>query len=295
MVSDARATFPLSELLVQMNERIVELPGRGSLRVIEAPGPRDAPVVVLLHGLAATALLNWGPSLPALAEGFRVLAPDHRGHGRGLPLSGRFRLEQCADDVAALARALDVERFIAVGYSMGGPIAQLTWKRHREQVAGLVLCATAARFANSSQRRRALVLQPLLSFAARAAPDSFWKEQAERMLERVSDPERRARIQEEVEGTQPSALVDAAAALAHFDSRRWLRGADVPAAIVATTEDGHVPLERQLELDEALERASVFRVQADHYACVARADLFVPTLVEACRNVAMASPVVVTR
>ena len=49
-----------------------------------------------------------------------------------------FRLEDCADDIAALLAALGVDRCIAVGYSMGGPIAQLLWQRHPHLVDGLV-------------------------------------------------------------------------------------------------------------------------------------------------------------
>ncbi len=67
-----------------------------------------------------------------LAEHFNVVALDHRGHGRGLRSDGPFRLTDCADDVAALVDVLDLGPVIAVGYSMGGPIAQLLWQRHRD-------------------------------------------------------------------------------------------------------------------------------------------------------------------
>ncbi|MEM9408627.1 MAG: alpha/beta fold hydrolase, partial [Acidobacteriota bacterium] len=203
-------------------ERLLDLPHRGRLRVLDLPGPPGAPVVVLLHGLAATSALNWGPSLQALAQDFRVLAPDHRGHGGGLPLRAPFRLEKCADDIAALTEFLQIDRFVAVGYSMGGAIAQLTWRRHRERVAGLVLCATAARFASSRQRQASYLIQPFASIAARGAPDSFWKAQAQRMLENVPDPDRRRHLAAEIEGTQPAAIIEAAGALARFDSRPWL-------------------------------------------------------------------------
>ena len=106
-------------------------------------GPPGAPVVVLLHGLGATADLNWFPSYRPLSAHYRVIAMDHRGHGGGKRSHRVFRLEDCADDVVELADALGVQRFIPVGYSMGGPVAQLVWKRHRSRIDGLVLCATA--------------------------------------------------------------------------------------------------------------------------------------------------------
>src|SRR5437763_1097691 len=112
----------------------LDIPGRGQTRVLEFAGPPGASTIVLLHGLAATGLLNWSPSYAALAQHFRVISIDHRGHGRGLRTKD-FQLEECADDVAAIADALGIRRFIPVGYSMGGPIATLVWRRHPDRVA----------------------------------------------------------------------------------------------------------------------------------------------------------------
>ena len=79
-------------------------PGGAGRSCASCPGRPGAPVVVLLHGWTATADLNWFACFRPLAEHYRVIALDHRGHGRGLRSAEPFRLEQCADDVAALAR-----------------------------------------------------------------------------------------------------------------------------------------------------------------------------------------------
>ena len=84
--------------------RNVALPGRGTTFVRELAGPEGAPTLLLLHGWTATADLNWFACFEPLAEHFRVVALDHRGHGRGLRGDDPFRLEDCADDAAALAR-----------------------------------------------------------------------------------------------------------------------------------------------------------------------------------------------
>ena len=101
----------------------VELTGRGATFVREVPGPANAPVLIALHGWTASADLNWYPCYSAFGEHFRVLAPDLRGHSRGLRTRSRFRLEDCADDVVALADEFGVESFYVVGYSMGGTVA----------------------------------------------------------------------------------------------------------------------------------------------------------------------------
>ncbi len=88
----------------------LELPGRGTTfhRDLPSRAGADAPVVLLLHGWTATADLNWYPAYDPLAADFRVLALDHRGHGRGIRSGRRFRLADCADDAVALADVLGV-------------------------------------------------------------------------------------------------------------------------------------------------------------------------------------------
>ena len=108
-----------------------------------APG---APTVLLLHGLGVTADANWFPAYPPLAER-SAWWPSTTGATAGGSAPERpVRLADCADDAVAALDVLGIDRAIAVGYSMGGPIAQLVWHRHRDRTAGLVLCATAHRF-----------------------------------------------------------------------------------------------------------------------------------------------------
>ena len=89
--------------------RRVELPGRGMtfVRTVAGPSP-DAPTVLLLHGWVASGGLNWYQAFGPLSEHFNVIAPDLRGHGRGLRSWRRFRLSDCADDCAALLDVLGV-------------------------------------------------------------------------------------------------------------------------------------------------------------------------------------------
>ena len=125
---------------------------------------RSAPTVVLLHGWTATGSLNWSVTIAALEVRYRVVALDHRGQGLRIHGDGTFSLKGCADDVAALLAVLGVRRAIFVGSSMGGPVAQLIWRRHRHLVDGLVFCATAADFTSPH------VDEPLLR-----AVDEMWR------------------------------------------------------------------------------------------------------------------------
>lgn len=266
-------------------DRLLDVPGRGSLRVRDIPGPRgDAPAVLLLHGLGATARLNWGRCFRPLSAHFRVLSLDHRGHGSGLR-TGRFRLEECADDAAAAMAALGVGRFLAVGYSMGGPIASLAWQRHRDAVFGLVLCATARRFAPRGVARLARAALPVAAAAARLMPAASRRRMVQRMLVRIEHPELRDRVAEELLGHEPATVIQAAEALTRFSSHDWIGTVDVPTAVVVTLLDELVPAVRQHELAGSIPGAEVFAVEGDHDACV-RLDAFPPTLVRACLSVA---------
>src|SRR5947199_1060592 len=204
--------------------RAVQLPGRGTTWVREAAGPPGAATVVLLHGWTATADLNWAPTYGPLSRYFRVLAMDHRGHGRGIRARRPFRLEDCADDVAAMADATGTDQFIVVGYSMGGPVAQLTWKRHRDRVTGLVLCATSRRFSGSDVRERAMFSGLFgLSMAARVAPARMRQAMIGAMINRRStQTPLTAWAIDELSRHDPAELLQAGYAIGGFDSRSWI-------------------------------------------------------------------------
>jgi pimeloyl-ACP methyl ester carboxylesterase len=268
--------------------RFVELPGRGTTFVREAQGPPGAPTVMLLHGWTASSALNWFTAYDALASQFHVLAIDHRGHGFGLRTPDRFRLADCADDVAVLADILGVDRLIPVGYSMGGPIAQLLWHRHRDLVAGLVLCATSRNFIGRSPAERAWAggIEGL-AWAARATPGVVRRRIAERVLQgRVESTEIGLWARQELRRNDPRMLAEAGRALARYSSREWITGVDVPTAVVVTEKDLVVAPRRQHNLAAAIPGAVAYPVPAGHDACVTVPELFVPVMLDACTDVA---------
>ena len=262
----------------------LDVPGHGRIRVRDIPGPPGAPAVLLLHGLGATGRLNWGASYRPLSEHFRVLSLDHRGHGSGLRTT-HFRLEECADDAAAVLAALGVEHAIAVGYSMGGPIASLTWQRHPQQVLGLVLCATARHFVPRRVARLARATLPMAASALRLVPDAARRRMVQRMLVRIEHPELRDRVREDFLGHEPATVIQAADALTRFSSHDWIGTVNVPTAVLLTTRDELVPPVRQRKLASSIPGAEVFEIDGDHDACI-RSPAFAPTLVRACLSVA---------
>jgi 3-oxoadipate enol-lactonase len=268
--------------------RLAELPGRGVTRVWECAGPRGAETLVLIHGVAVTAELNWGKVLAPLGRHFRVVAADLRGHGDGIGTGGRFRLEDCADDVAVLAQALNIRRFAAVGYSMGGMVAQLLHQRHPALVSGLVLCSTAGNVGESPVEKVAALALPAAAAALRWNP-VFQLVSAEALgmtlLGQVDDPATARWARTQLSRTSLAAAVSAVQAVCEFSSDGWIGDVDVPAAVVVTARDRIVPASRQLKLARAIRGASVHEVDADHGACINAPQLFAPALLEACWSV----------
>ena len=83
-------------------------------------GPSDAQPIVFHHGWPLSAD-DWDAQmLFFLANGYRVIAHDRRGHGRSSQTSGGHEMDTYAADVAALAAALDLKDAVHIGHSTGG-------------------------------------------------------------------------------------------------------------------------------------------------------------------------------
>jgi 3-oxoadipate enol-lactonase len=100
--------------------------------------------VLLLMGLGGDHLA-WGFQVPALAERYRVIAPDNRGVGQTGAPDVQYSTRMMADDTAGLMGALGIDRAHVVGVSMGGMIAQELALAHPGRVRSLHLGCTLAR------------------------------------------------------------------------------------------------------------------------------------------------------
>jgi pimeloyl-ACP methyl ester carboxylesterase len=100
----------------------VALPNGISLAYVDI-GPRNAPVVLLIHGYTSNAR-GWVPLLPHLDQSRRYLMPDLRGHGQSSKPECCYDRTTFAYDLRLLLDALQVERADVVGTSLGSLIAQ---------------------------------------------------------------------------------------------------------------------------------------------------------------------------
>lgn len=95
--------------------------------------------LVLLHGHGNEAHL-WDDFVPSVAEHYRVLAVDQRGHGDSdWDGEGRYGAYDMADDLERILEHFEIDRFVLIGFSMGGRVSTAFAGRHPERLAGLVL------------------------------------------------------------------------------------------------------------------------------------------------------------
>ncbi len=252
--------------------------GLGRYRDARPIGPEKA-TVLLLHGWAGTAELNWSNVYaPLVAAGYRVLAPDLAGHGQGAR-DVSFTIDGATAMAALLVTESGAGKVVVAGHSMGGSIALDFARRHPEQVLGLVLMATQISWPGipprwllqAAGRVARVVAKPVLRWGARSILGS--------------DEIRNRWIHEELSHTSITHLAQALAALRGFTAEPWLAQVLAPTVVLVTTRDSVVPPERQRLLAAAIPGATVIEVAIDHSDPPSRPGPFPAGLVAAIEQV----------
>lgn len=235
------------------------VPGRGEFFLRDTGG--EGPVVFMSHGWIGSADLNFGSLYDDVtAAGYRVIAIDHRGHGRGLRSIGPFRLVDCADDGAGVLRVLEVTPAIVYGYSMGGAIAQLMAYRHPDVISGLILSGTCQHW-QEQELKRTWKAMPFVGLGLSVAPGAGWRVALKRAG--FTTGPQAAWLRSEMMRHSARDIGEAGRELGRFDSRPWLEPMPFPTAVVLTSHDDAVPPAKQHELAAAL-RAKVFEAPVRH-------------------------------
>ncbi|MGI8755520.1 MAG: alpha/beta fold hydrolase [Acidimicrobiales bacterium] len=134
----------LLDLPPDVVEHDLDTPDGGTIHALERGEGRP---LVLLHGVTLRSDV-WAPQFHLMADRYRIVAADLRGHGRSQAGTDGYGLGPLAADVATLLEALDLHDAIVVGHSMGGMTLMEFCGDHpavlAERVAGLVFLATAA-------------------------------------------------------------------------------------------------------------------------------------------------------
>lgn len=111
-------------------------------------GPKDAPPLLMLHGLGDTSR-SWSLVLPELAKTHRVYAVDQRGHGKTSSPVCCYAQADLAFDAVSFMDAMNIDRAAVVGHSLGSFVTQHLAAQYPERVSKIVLIGSGRTTANT--------------------------------------------------------------------------------------------------------------------------------------------------
>ncbi|MFY2097024.1 alpha/beta fold hydrolase [Achromobacter xylosoxidans] len=103
-------------------------------------GPRDAPIVLLLHGYAASSFM-YRNLIPLLADGYRVIAPDLPGFGfTEAPARGQYdyTFDQLAKTIGQFTRQLGLDRYAMQVFDYGAPVGWRLAAEHPARISAII-------------------------------------------------------------------------------------------------------------------------------------------------------------
>ncbi|MDB5460291.1 MAG: bioH [Caulobacteraceae bacterium] len=229
------------------------------------------PALLLIHGWGANSDF-FEPQRRALAQRFRVITPDLRGHGASPIGSAVLTVDQLAADLEAFMEALDLREVLAVGWSLG---AMAIWKMlqgpGRRRVAGIAVLDMSAKVANDGAWRLGLK-GGIDSGAALLAADvmttdwtGFTRAMAERLVAEGSQEDREpliAWMAGQAALNAPGPLADLWRSLVAQDFREDLSGLDLPVLLAHGALSQFYAAETAEDLERRLPRAR--RVRFEH-------------------------------
>jgi 3-oxoadipate enol-lactonase len=235
----------------------------------ELAGPSDAPVLMLSGSLGST-LRMWDPQADALADRFRVLRYDHRGHGESAVPEGPYAMADLAGDALALLDQLSIERVAFCGLSLGGMVGIWLGANAPQRLTSLTLCCTTAHFddpAGYLDRAAAVRAEGTASIAAGVVERWFTPDFASRHHDVV---ERAAGM---IYMTPDEGYACCAEAIADWDGRELLGQIRVPTLVIGGAHDPATPVTPHSETIAAwVPGAKLEVLDAAHLATIEQAE-----------------------
>jgi pimeloyl-ACP methyl ester carboxylesterase len=222
--------------------------------------------VIFLHGWPHGRAL-WAGQLSGLQTQARCVAPDLRGFG-GSSVAGPYAIDQYADDVAALAATLGIERAVVCGLSMGGYVALAMARRHRALLRGLILADTRATADTPEAREKRA---RLAEFVAEHGVERLAGQQLESMVGRTTlatRPEIGESLRQIMAAAPRAGVIGALHAMAdRADASDLLPTIDVPTLVVGGVEDTFTPPEVLRSLSAAIPHSRLELLDGCGHVC----------------------------
>ena len=218
-------------------------------------GAADAPVVVLSNSLGATRGM-WDPQVPALAERFRVVTYDTRGHGESPSPAGPYTQDDLVDDLIGLLDEVGASRAHVAGLSLGGMTAMRLAVREPQRVDRLALLCTSAKpdpqpFLDRAATVRSGGTAPLApTVAGRWLTPEYAAEH----------PELVAKLEAMIAGADDAGYAACCEVVASVDLRDGLARITAPTLVVSGADDLALPPAHQRAIVDGIRGAELLTV-----------------------------------
>ncbi|MGE3301701.1 MAG: 3-oxoadipate enol-lactonase [Hyphomonadaceae bacterium] len=233
--------------------------GGGARLYWKLEGAEGKPALLLLHSIG-TDMSLWDGVVPLLAQHFRLLRMDARGHGASDAPTGDYTLAMLAADAAAVLDAAGVERAHAAGVSLGGMIAMELALRAPQRVEALALICTSATMDSAAWRdRAAMVRQGGVAAIADLSIQRFLSPAFAEKHPAVVDTVRRGLL-----ATSADGYAGAAAAIRDMALRDRIGAITARAMVAVGAHDIATPLEGHGDYLAKTLNAPVVRLEAAH-------------------------------
>lgn len=227
----------------------------------------EGPPILLGHSFFCSGEM-WRYQVPVLAESYRVISADYRGHGQSSPLREDLDIYELVEDSVALLDHLGIERAVWAGLSVGGMTAMRAALRYPERVRALVLLDTDADGERSWVKwksrpmgagTRVVGLRPFLPALVRAMFGPTTCRENRELVEEWRD---------RFAGADLESMRRFLAMLIHRDSVVARLGEiEVPALVIVGAEDRSLPPRLSKKIDAGLPDSKLVEIPRAGHLC----------------------------
>lgn len=243
-------------------------------------GEVGAPVLVFSNSLG-TNLAMWDAQVPTLAQNFRVLRYDSRGHGLSDFTPGPYTIEGLGRDVVGLLDALQLPSAHYCGLSVGGMIGQWLGIHASERFKSLTLCNTAARIGTTDgwNKRISTVREGGMAAIADGVISRWFTEDFAKRAPETVDATRQLLLH-----SAPEGYVATCAAIREEDLREAVSRVSLPTLVISGAKDAATTAADGQYLAGKIPGAQYLELNAAHLSNIETAEPFTTALVEFLRR-----------
>ncbi len=228
----------------------------------------EGPAMVLLHGYPLSGAL-FSRVRDALDDDFTVITMDHRGYGKSDVPDVPDTIETYANDALSVLEALEIDRAIIGGMSMGGPIVLSMYEQDPDRFSGLVLIDTTAAAATPAEAGLWRGVEQVIADKGMAPiypallPDMLSGET------RLNEPQVGDYLTEVMKAATAEAGRGGAIALAERPDRTaLLEEIDVPALVLVGQEDALYAMQTSYDMMKKLPRGELAIIPGASHAAI---------------------------